>query len=1054
MNENSEIITSELPIEDVEVPKVEVYALPINKRVGWRALSPLATYYLSGVNVQGLEFDPNSPNANIWNHNLRSFANSVARNQDYSLSPHTQYNITELHDLARHFNNFNLNNSLLNTGNIRPRRMLRQYMSEHPETSQEDQNALLNEYERLQSNERNNRREFRRARRVAGSDRQSLSDREFYSNLGNFVTGVVSLPSMMYTPSWIGGASTAGRVANIGSKVLTGARNLFTNGITNKFARDFMIGATTGMVADELIRQTTPYEGIADGFIMQVADPNFRQSGWYTPALFAAEMINPINWINPVSVATKTGLSRSFDGLGNELNNGFIDPSNMHTRTQQLGNSDYLEVDLMHPREIFEIFRQNPRIRTIRDIGHNATYTDFVKGNSNLAMGPYTDDILHVNGIPIHRNTYFDNNIADAAQRDTLDEQSSFTTTSPQWEGYIFDRGDVPPVSYTRHRPNMSAELATRLNTFMNNIKNNSELTGGPYLSNIWDNIHFDTKHPFSKYAYDNNGNRVEIDLRNGELHTNYEGNYFSHNSDGTLPYFSILNPKPNLFVQNKYTNFFGGMDSANSYYGNGRLRFAVDNSRHIASITEISNNPQLLVSENGEINLSGWNTLKSSLANKLNISVEKINEILGDGPGSLNEHLLSTAYSAQTMPLPRGVTRQELVLGALLHDIGRIQFMVGDDSTHAIAGRELLNELSIEGLSNDILTAINYHADREALSAFNKHGIIDGINYPLLQAISAADVSRGLHYQNARQEYPYLFGYDSDDISLPSNQNFNDQINIINDYLIKKHYSPIDTSLSENEQWSQLRSAMERANTYIRGVGSGSENVIRDLGLTNQNEIDSVLATMPVRRYNRQMGTFDDRYFSKFIGVNPNENGTVYVANTPNISNRYGSAYTIRRGSPENYDRIDGEQPIQYFGRLMPFYMHNYKISDQFLTRPRYSLPSPPNMNVPESIVNLYKRFGFTEDDANWNYYAYTLDSPATMQLNLINNPLHITDLPGFRDNLMFMPYGDAAAFVGPYYKPAFYILHEGVDDTPLSTIRKHGGKLNNFQNIWKLTK
>lgn len=256
MNENSEIITSELPIEEVVVP-----ALPINRRVGWRALSPLATDYLSGVNVQGLEFDPNSPNANIWNHNLRSFANSVARNQDYGLSPHTQYNIAELHDLARHFNNFNLNNSLLNTGNIRPRRMLRQYMSEHPETSQEDQNALLNEYERLQSNERNNRREFRRARRVAGSDRQSLSDREFYSNLGNFVTGIVAAPAIMNTMPHLLQVMNNPVVQTIGTA--TGMYNLFTNnGIakTYRLARDGNYGRAAVSFLGDLL-DASPYIG-------------------------------------------------------------------------------------------------------------------------------------------------------------------------------------------------------------------------------------------------------------------------------------------------------------------------------------------------------------------------------------------------------------------------------------------------------------------------------------------------------------------------------------------------------------------------------------------------------------------------------------------------------------------------------------------------------------------------------------------------------------------------------------------------------------------------
>jgi hypothetical protein len=151
-------------------------------------------------------------------------------------------------------------------------------------------------------------------------------------------------------------------------------------------------------------------------------------------------------------------------------------------------------------------------------------------------------------------------------------------------------------------------------------------------------------------------------------------------------------------------------------------------------------------------------------------------------------------------MPVPKDVTRQQLVLGSFLHDIGRLQHMFGDDAVHANAGGTLLQGIPIEGLTEDVLSAINFHASREQLNAFSKRGIRDGINYPLLHAVSAADVSRGLPYISARDKFPYLFGYETSEPRIPFDLNENEQMRIVRDYLSQRGYE-IDEQLPIEDQ-------------------------------------------------------------------------------------------------------------------------------------------------------------------------------------------------------------------------------------------------------------
>ena len=74
---------------------------------------------------------------------------------------------------------------------------------------------------------RYNKQNLKRAMRYAGSDQKSAADRQFYHNLGKFVTGIVSLPAAGYTLEKIMPILNNPIVQGIGA--VDGIYNLFTN---------------------------------------------------------------------------------------------------------------------------------------------------------------------------------------------------------------------------------------------------------------------------------------------------------------------------------------------------------------------------------------------------------------------------------------------------------------------------------------------------------------------------------------------------------------------------------------------------------------------------------------------------------------------------------------------------------------------------------------------------------------------------------------------------------------------------------------------------------
>lgn len=901
------------------------------------------------------------------------------------------------------------------------------------------------DFKQMKSDARYNKRQLKRAMKYAGSDQQSIADKQFYNKLGLDMAGIVAAPlAAEATGTLLGG------VVKTVPTATNWLSNLSKTGIQNKFVKDILFGATTGMAGDQLVREFTPYNGVADGLVKQGAKLYYNlkhdtptkantaynkftseEHPWLT---FGAEFANPINWIAPASIATKTNLYRKFRNT-----DGMLDLNPVQEVANSVRNSDLMEVENLSPEYIKPLFEKYPKATTIKDVGHRIQYTRTADPET-IRVGIGGNDKI----VPIK-------NIHELSK---VSAEFPWLGVDPK-EGHIYlaglvtDRGHrIDPITRRLPALPLTKNVADEFNSALEKLKKQIKWHGGVYLAPYLDQIKFEPggetywrwpivgedkgRIEFSPFR-DIDGNlRLSADAYTKDAQIKGLGK--------SRPSVFVYKYHPSLLIEGMNPQETAGFKPGEYY---GKLSTSYEFPIQSASILNISDNPNLLVDENGQINLAGWNNLKMNLAKKLGKSYEEIDRILKDGTDPLENHLLRSAYSAQTMPIPKGITRQQLVLGSLLHDVGRLKYMFGDDAVHANAGGTLLQGIPIEGLTEDVLSAINFHASREQLNAFSKKGIREGINYPLLHAVSAADVSRGLPYVSARDKYPYLFGYETSEPRIPFDLNENEQMRIVRNYLKQRGYD-IDENLSIEDQWKQLESIVQRANTYVRGVTpeSGGAEVIRDLGITDPDVQEHILATQPVKRYNGQRGTFDNDLFGKYLGLNKTDSGTIYVSNDPQFSADYGNLYFIRRGNQSDYLRLKDETPLQYMSRLMPIYLDNYSIENPHITpnTPIFNLEGLPKV-TPE-IKELYEHFGFTEADARFNTLGHSLKTPLEIKADYVSPGLHVTDLPGFRKNLTFVTApGYAGAYVGPYYKPAFHVIKD--KDVTLSTFKKHGGKL-----------
>lgn len=182
----------------------------------------------------------------------------------------------------------------------------------------------------------------------------------------------------------------------------------------------------------------------------------------------------------------------------------------------------------------------------------------------------------------------------------------------------------------------------------------------------------------------------------------------------------------------------------------------------------------------------------------------------------NLYQHTFDVANSAKDIPLPKGVSRQELTFAALMHDIGKVfgNELHGENSAKIITNR-------FSNVGDNVITAINDHMSTE---------LYEGD--PFTKALHFADVARGLGYDEAAAVFPDLLNYDRT-ITGGTSKKFNsvkEQIEQqINPIFESYGYDPIDTTLPEQQMIDQYLETVRRHRTLLRGVNDPGEPVIPD---------------------------------------------------------------------------------------------------------------------------------------------------------------------------------------------------------------------------------
>lgn len=184
----------------------------------------------------------------------------------------------------------------------------------------------------------------------------------------------------------------------------------------------------------------------------------------------------------------------------------------------------------------------------------------------------------------------------------------------------------------------------------------------------------------------------------------------------------------------------------------------------------------------------------------------------------NLYEHTFDVAHSAKSIPLPEGVSRQELVFAALMHDIGKV---FAKEQHGQISAKLIGNRFS--NIGDNVIAAIDDHMSTE---------LYEGD--PFTKALHFADVARGLEYDEAAAAFPDLLNYDR---TLPTTPSLNSKFGSVKEQIEKQinpifeqyGYDPIDTTLSEEDMLAQYRATVERHRTLLRGVNDPGEPVAPD---------------------------------------------------------------------------------------------------------------------------------------------------------------------------------------------------------------------------------
>lgn len=251
---------------------------------------------------------------------------------------------------------------------------------------------------------------------------------------------------------------------------------------------------------------------------------------------------------------------------------------------------------------------------------------------------------------------------------------------------------------------------------------------------------------------------------------------------------------------------------------------------------------PKRVVNENGSINkdvlVKAYRDVLDWVNKNTSVYDPKhsLNEVYNSSgkATTLKKHISNVVKTAQEIPVPKGSSRAELVRSALAHDIGKI--ITGQEGQYPQHGaysakimRELQNEYPEFSWGNT-RTAVRYHMYDPGLPVYGAHGIQDipegvstwglgkrdtQINYDLIHALQAADVARGMSYDEAAMTFPQLFTYYKEN---PFNVKFYnaseaEQLkHVINPLLKRQGYATVKTA-------EELENTMQRHRSFYRGV-------------------------------------------------------------------------------------------------------------------------------------------------------------------------------------------------------------------------------------------
>ena len=310
-----------------------------------------------------------------------------------------------------------------------------------------------------------------------------------------------------------------------------------------------------------------------------------------------------------------------------------------------------------------------------------------------------------------------------------------------------------------------------------------------------------------------------------------------------------------------------------------------------------------------------------------------------GNEISSLKQHLTGVVKTAQTIPVPKGSSRAELVRAALIHDIGKLitgQESLGGDVLHPLVGKNIIATTLKDTEFNTpaIRAATRYHMYQNGrLGTFNRHGVIYEkdpltgsmkINYDLIRALQTADVSRGLPYDKAAAKFPQLFTYAKENpvkVKFAHGDVDWELKNVVNPILKKEGYGTIKPKENIAEQLNANRErhrSMLRGNRdplktgeegileedAIRNAKNASENAIRFYGedtplnrmLVSAQRVSSAPTgygradLFTIKKDTNGLSIYKPNWLAEYLKIDPKTQDAIYVSGSSDILNTYSN--------------------------------------------------------------------------------------------------------------------------------------------------------------------